>query len=59
MTEAPTAGVCEAPGNYHAAAALAALGAQWTAHTGPGRMLLVGCLRQGLALARDFRLDLG
>ncbi|WP_030814284.1 tetratricopeptide repeat protein [Streptomyces sp. NRRL S-337] len=39
--------------------ALAALGAQWTASTAPGRMLLVGCLRQGLALARDFGLDLG
>lgn len=39
--------------------ALAALGEQWQAHTGRNRMLLVGCLRQGLALARDFRLDLG
>ncbi|WP_331761928.1 ATP/GTP-binding protein [Streptomyces sp. NBC_01546] len=41
--------------------ALAALGAQWTAAeaTGRDRMLLVGCLRQGLPLARDFRLDLG
>ncbi|MGW2586358.1 ATP/GTP-binding protein [Streptomyces virginiae] len=41
--------------------ALAALGAQWTASeaTGRDRMLLVGCLRQGLPLARDFRLDLG
>ncbi|MEU5161189.1 ATP/GTP-binding protein [Streptomyces sp. NPDC020875] len=37
----------------------AALGEQWTAHTGPGRALLVGCLRQGLLLARDFRLGLG
>ncbi|WP_324290913.1 ATP/GTP-binding protein [Streptomyces sp. H27-S2] len=39
--------------------ALAALGEQWIARTGRDRMLLVGCLRQGLALARDFRLDLG
>ncbi|WP_241720661.1 ATP/GTP-binding protein [Streptomyces lydicus] len=39
--------------------ALAALGAQWTTSTAPGRLLLVGCLRQGLALARDFGLDLG
>ncbi|MCX5278204.1 ATP/GTP-binding protein [Streptomyces virginiae] len=41
-----------------AARALAALGAQWQDHTGRDRILLVGCLRQGLALARDFRLDL-
>ncbi|MFD4922976.1 hypothetical protein ACFWNE_16950 [Streptomyces goshikiensis] len=39
--------------------ALAALGAQWQDHTGRDRTLLIGCLRQGLALARDFRLDLG
>ncbi|MFD9458331.1 ATP/GTP-binding protein [Streptomyces sp. NPDC059985] len=39
--------------------ALTALGAQWQAHTGRDRTLLVGCLRQGLALARDFGLDLG
>ncbi|MFE3770796.1 ATP/GTP-binding protein [Streptomyces sp. NPDC059122] len=39
--------------------ALAALGEQWRTHTAPGRLLLVGCLRQGLALARDFQLDLG
>ncbi|WP_333751809.1 ATP/GTP-binding protein [Streptomyces sp. IBSBF 2394] len=40
--------------------ALAALGTQWTGAgtTGPGRMLLVGCLRQGLTLARDFSLEL-
>ncbi|MEU5971946.1 ATP/GTP-binding protein [Streptomyces globisporus] len=40
---------------------LAALGNQWSATAGsvPDRMLLVGCLRQGLTLARDFRLDLG
>jgi hypothetical protein len=42
-----------------AARALAALGEQWTAHTGPDRRLLVACLRQGLALARDHQLDLG
>ncbi|WP_159031053.1 ATP/GTP-binding protein [Streptomyces sp. 769] len=39
--------------------ALAALGEQWRTHDAPGRLLLVGCLRQGLALARDFQLDLG
>ncbi|MFB7600809.1 ATP/GTP-binding protein [Streptomyces sp. NPDC056160] len=41
--------------------ALSALGTQWAAAEGTGRdrMLLVGCLRQGLPLARDFRLDLG
>ncbi|KUH35299.1 hypothetical protein [Streptomyces kanasensis] len=39
--------------------ALAALGEQFSARTGRDRMLLVGCLRQGLALARDFGLDLG
>ncbi|WP_432171233.1 ATP/GTP-binding protein [Streptomyces sp. 1222.5] len=40
--------------------ALAALGTQWTgAGTTQGRMLLVGCLRQGLTLARDFGLELG
>ncbi|MEU6989367.1 hypothetical protein ABZ953_01710 [Streptomyces sp. NPDC046465] len=38
--------------------ALTALGEQFQARTGPQRTLLVGCLRQGLALARDFRLDL-
>ncbi|MEV6840874.1 ATP/GTP-binding protein [Streptomyces sp. NPDC051133] len=42
-----------------AARALAALGDQWRAHTGPDRRLLVACLRQGLALARDHQLDLG
>ncbi|MFE1876804.1 ATP/GTP-binding protein [Streptomyces sp. NPDC059496] len=41
-----------------AARALAALGSQWQDHTGRNRILLAGCLRQGLALARDFRLDL-
>ncbi|WP_330481476.1 ATP/GTP-binding protein [Streptomyces sp. NBC_00724] len=39
--------------------AFAGLGEQWTTTMGPGRVLLVGCLRQGLAVARDFRLDLG
>ncbi|WP_436842772.1 ATP/GTP-binding protein [Streptomyces flaveolus] len=41
--------------------ALAALGTQWTSAstTGQGRMLLIGCLRQGLTLARDFGLELG
>ncbi|MFJ5803702.1 P-loop NTPase family protein [Streptomyces decoyicus] len=39
--------------------AFAALGEQWTTSTAPGRMVLIGCLRQGLTLARDFRLDLG
>ncbi|MER6075901.1 hypothetical protein ABT187_45580 [Streptomyces sp. NPDC001817] len=37
--------------------ALAALGEQWRT-AGPGRLLLVACLRQGLRLARDHRLDL-
>ncbi|AWZ07702.1 ATP/GTP-binding protein [Streptomyces sp. ICC4] len=41
-----------------ASRALAALGAQWQAAPGLDRRLLVGCLRQGLALARDHRLDL-
>ncbi|MFB6985239.1 hypothetical protein [Streptomyces sp. NPDC056304] len=39
--------------------ALTALGQQWRAAPGPSRRLLVGCLRQGLALARDHRLSLG
>ncbi|MFI5808642.1 ATP/GTP-binding protein [Streptomyces sp. NPDC051561] len=39
--------------------ALTALGTQWQQHTRPGRRLLIGCLRQGLILARDFRLALG
>ncbi len=38
--------------------ALDALGEQWRAAAGPDRRLLVGCLRQGLAIARDHRLDL-
>ncbi|MEU2856008.1 hypothetical protein [Streptomyces syringium] len=50
-----------APGDWHRAAerAFTALGEQWTTSATPGRMLLVGCLRQGLRLARDHRLDLG
>ncbi|MGW9618736.1 ATP/GTP-binding protein [Streptomyces diastaticus] len=44
---------------HHAATrALAALGRQWAAGPDRDRLLLVGCLRQGLALAADFRLDL-
>lgn len=39
--------------------ALAALGEQWNAATDHDRLLLVGCLRQGLAVARDHELDLG
>ncbi|MFI9297577.1 ATP/GTP-binding protein [Streptomyces gardneri] len=39
--------------------ALEALGEQWRTAEGPDRRLLVGCLRQGLAIARDHRLDLG
>lgn len=49
------------PADWHQVAtrALAALGDQWTAATGPApsRLLLVACLRQGLRLARDHRLD--
>ncbi|MFB7825318.1 ATP/GTP-binding protein [Streptomyces hydrogenans] len=49
------------PADWHTAAtrALAALGEQWAAGPDRDRLLLVGCLRQGLTLARDFRLDLG
>jgi hypothetical protein len=49
------------PRDWHQAAtrALAALGEQWATGTGRDRMLLVSCLRQGLLLARDFRLGLG
>ncbi|GGR46197.1 ATP/GTP-binding protein [Streptomyces netropsis] len=39
--------------------ALAALGDQWSSTLAPGRILLIGCLRQGLRLARDHRLGLG
>ncbi|MGC4984649.1 ATP/GTP-binding protein [Streptomyces sp. DT193] len=46
--------------DWHQAAqrTLAALGEQWTAGTSRDRRLLVGCLRQGLAIARDYNLDL-
>ncbi|MEV7417709.1 ATP/GTP-binding protein [Streptomyces sp. NPDC089919] len=49
------------PEDWHQAAvrALAALGDQWQTAPGPDRRLLVGVLRQGLALARDHQLDLG
>ncbi|WP_327071869.1 ATP/GTP-binding protein [Kitasatospora sp. NBC_01302] len=49
------------PQDWHRAAqrAHAALGEQWTNNPTAGRQLLVGCLRQGLALARDHRLELG
>ncbi|MGW9453992.1 hypothetical protein [Streptomyces sp. NPDC055632] len=49
------------PTDWEAAAvrALAALGEQWAAGPERDRLLLTGCLRQGLALARDFRLELG
>ncbi|MEU5436452.1 ATP/GTP-binding protein [Streptomyces sp. NPDC020719] len=49
------------PTDWHNAAerAHAALGDQLTTTGGrPDRRLLIGCLRQGLALARDFRLSL-
>ena len=51
----------EADWQQAAARALAALGDQWTkSTTGPSRMLLVACLRQGLRLARDHHLtDMG
>ncbi|AZM54549.1 ATP/GTP-binding protein [Streptomyces sp. WAC 01529] len=38
---------------------LAALGEQWRDGSDRDRLLLVGCLRQGLAIARNYRLDLG
>ncbi|MGW1533895.1 ATP/GTP-binding protein [Streptomyces aureus] len=38
--------------------ALTALGEQWAADSSRDRRLLVGCLRQGLAIARDHNLDL-
>ncbi|MFB8137217.1 ATP/GTP-binding protein [Streptomyces mirabilis] len=48
------------PRDWHQAAqrTLTALGEQWTAGTSRDRRLLVGCLRQGLAIARDYNLDL-
>jgi hypothetical protein len=36
-----------------------AVGQQWVEHTGPGRRVLIACLRQGLVLAAEFHLDLG
>ncbi|MFH8411275.1 ATP/GTP-binding protein [Streptomyces sp. NPDC018019] len=36
-----------------------ALGEQWSTASAHNRLLLVGCLRQALVLARDFGLDLG
>ncbi|MGW3046227.1 hypothetical protein ACWC9T_41095 [Kitasatospora sp. NPDC001159] len=48
------------PADWHQAAerALAALGGQWRTHSpATGRAWLVACLRQGLRLARDHRLD--
>lgn len=49
------------PEDWLAAAGRAhtALGEAWRADGGLDRRLLVGCLRQGLALARDFHLELG
>ncbi|MFI0220136.1 ATP/GTP-binding protein [Streptomyces lydicus] len=49
------------PDDWLAAARRAhtALGEAWQAGDGVDRRLLVSCLRQGLALARDFRLELG
>ncbi|MFI0776145.1 hypothetical protein [Streptomyces sp. NPDC021212] len=48
------------PGDWSKAArrAFAAVGRQWSVSP-DNRMLLVACLRQGLMLARDHRLDLG
>ncbi|MET8826505.1 ATP/GTP-binding protein [Streptomyces sp. NPDC004610] len=47
------------PADWQQAAvrALAALGEQWSSGSDGDRALLVGCLRQGLAIARDYRLD--
>ncbi|MDQ1013530.1 tetratricopeptide repeat protein [Streptomyces afghaniensis] len=39
--------------------AFTTLGEQHHNSPGPGRLLLIACLRQGLRLARDHRLDLG
>ncbi|WP_368662218.1 hypothetical protein [Streptomyces sp. NA03103] len=49
------------PRDWHRAAqrTLTALGEQWAASTSRDRRLLVGCLRQGLTIARDHNLDLG
>ncbi|MER8159959.1 ATP/GTP-binding protein [Streptomyces sp. NPDC094472] len=42
-----------------AARAFAALGEQWTTSPTRNRALLIGCLRQGLRLAREAHLELG
>ncbi|MEU1328416.1 ATP/GTP-binding protein [Streptomyces sp. NPDC005865] len=49
------------PADWQQAAvrAFAALGEQWSGGSDRDRRLLVGCLRQGLAIARDYRLNLG
>lgn len=39
--------------------ALDALGGQWSTSATRSRLLLIGCLRQGLRLAHDHRLELG
>lgn len=44
--------------DHAARRAFGALGEQWSTAPAQNRMLLVGCLRQALVLARDFRLDL-
>ncbi|MFF3580919.1 hypothetical protein [Streptomyces mirabilis] len=48
------------PRDWHQAAqrTRTALGEQWTVGNSRDRRLLVGCLRQGLAIARDYNLDL-
>ncbi|MFJ9624728.1 ATP/GTP-binding protein [Streptomyces sp. NPDC101181] len=48
------------PADWHQAAgrAFAALGEQWRQGSDQDRLLLMGCLRQGLAIARDFALGL-
>ncbi|MFC9498405.1 ATP/GTP-binding protein [Streptomyces sp. NPDC056982] len=48
------------PQDWHRAAtrALAALGHEWNHGARRERAILIGCLRQGLRLARDFRLEL-
>lgn len=48
------------PADWDTAAArgFTAIGDQWTATPAHDRRMLVGCLRQGLRLARDFHLDL-
>ncbi|MFF7986961.1 ATP/GTP-binding protein [Streptomyces sp. NPDC007901] len=48
----------EADWRQAAQRAFTALGEQHHNPSGPGRLLLIACLRQGLRLARDHRLDL-